>query len=60
MRVVTLPAKPGSLFTFTNRLDAYCRNRSRCRVCNRALRHSERDCCDRCRTDDLRKEVERG
>ena len=57
MRVITLPARPGSLCPFTNRPDASCRYRPRCRACNRALRHSERDCCDRCRADAGRKEA---
>ena len=36
---------------------AACRNLPRCRACNRALRHSERDCCDRCLADAGRKEA---
>lgn len=59
MRVISLPAKPGSLCPFTNRPDASCFNRPRCQACNRALRHSERDCCDRCRATAVRKEVAR-
>ena len=59
MRTVTLPAKPGSLCPFTNRLDASCRNHPRCRRCHRALSFSERHTCHRCLAAAVRKEVAR-
>lgn len=51
MRVITLPAKPGTLCPFTVRHDAACAGLKRCGKCNRALSFSEGPTCHRCLAD---------
>ena len=42
-------SKPIPLCGFKERPDAACRNRPRCKRCNRALSFGERDLCPTCR-----------